>query len=96
MWLKQNCLMVQKIKRTSKNAAIGCAYYFHSSLLKHICFYDVPSEPLVVALHVGWPRFQSPGNFCEWNLDILSFGIHNSAEGIGNPANDWNPESKFH
>lgn len=36
-----------------KNAAVGCAYYFDSSLLKHICFYDVPSEPLVISLHVG-------------------------------------------
>ena len=27
---------------------------------------------------------------------ILGFGIRNTAQGIRNPANDWNPESKFH
>ena len=27
---------------------------------------------------------------------ILGFGIRNTAYGIQNPANDWNPESKFH
>ena len=27
---------------------------------------------------------------------FLSFGIQNSTQGIRNPANDWNPESKFH
>ena len=27
---------------------------------------------------------------------LLSFGIQNSTQGIRNPANDWNPESKFH
>ena len=26
---------------------------------------------------------------------ILGFGMRNSAPGIWNPANDWNPESKF-
>ena len=27
---------------------------------------------------------------------ILGFGIRNTAQGIRNPTNDWNPESKFH
>ena len=27
---------------------------------------------------------------------MLSFGIQNTAQGIRNPTNDWNPESKFH
>ena len=27
---------------------------------------------------------------------ILGFGIWNTAQGIGNPSKDWNPESKFH
>ena len=27
---------------------------------------------------------------------ILGFGIWNTAQGIRNPTNDWNPESKFH
>ena len=26
----------------------------------------------------------------------LGFGIRNTAQGIWNPANYWNPESKFH
>ena len=31
-----------------------------------------------------------------WNPGILSGEIWNSAQGIQNPTNDWNPESKFH
>ena len=27
---------------------------------------------------------------------ILSFGIRNSAQGIQNPANDWNQKSEVH
>ena len=27
---------------------------------------------------------------------IVGFGIQNAAQGIQNPANDWNPESKSH
>ena len=27
---------------------------------------------------------------------ILGFWIRNTAQGIGNPTNNWNPESKFH
>ena len=27
---------------------------------------------------------------------ILGFGIQNTAKGIRNPTNDWNPESKFY
>ena len=30
----------------------------------------------------------------EW--DILGFGIRDTAQGIRNPTNDWNPEFKFH
>ena len=49
-----------------------------------------------------------PGNFCLclgiWKIcafgileiGILVFGIRNSAQGIRNPTNDWNPESRFH
>ena len=39
------------------------------------------------------PRFGSP-NVRKWG--ILGFGIRNTALGIRNPTNDWNPESKFH
>ena len=27
-------------------------------------------------------------------MGILGFGLRNSAQGIRNPTNDWNPESK--
>ena len=27
---------------------------------------------------------------------ILGFGIQNTAQGIHNPTNDWNPESTFY
>ena len=54
--------------------------------------------------------FRNVRNFCLWKLDfwalesriqlkesrILCFGIRNTAQGIRNPTNDWNPESKFH
>ena len=39
------------------------------------------------------PRFGSP-NVRKWG--IPGFGIRNTALGIRNPTNDWNPESKFH
>ena len=45
------------------------------------------------------------GNFCLWNpeseeiiivkLGILGFRIRNAAQGIRNPIDNWNPESKF-
>ena len=28
-------------------------------------------------------------------FEIQEFGIRNTAQGIRNPTNDWNPESKF-
>ena len=49
--------------------------------------------------------FQNLGNFNLWNPEcgkiflmesgILGFGTCNTAQGIWNPTNDWNPESKF-
>ena len=46
----------------------------------------------------------NPGKFCLWNpksgkfylveSGILGFGIRITAQGIWNPTNDWNPESK--
>ena len=38
------------------------------------------------------------GKFCSWNIKksaILGFGMRNTAQGIRNPTNDWNPESKL-
>lgn len=50
--------------------------------------------------------FRNLGNFCFWNPElgesllvecgILEFGIQNTAPGIRNPTNKWNPESTFH
>ena len=62
------------------------------------------SAPLVH--HVRESGFQNPGIFCLWNPEsgnfllvesgILGLGIRNTAQGIRNPTNDCNPESKFH
>ena len=41
-------------------------------------------------------EFRNPGNFLLVESEILGFGIRNTAQGIRNPTNDWNPESKFH
>ena len=51
-------------------------------------------------------RFWNPGNLHSWNLEsgnillmesgILGFGIRNTAQGIWNPTNYWNSESKFY
>ena len=34
--------------------------------------------------------------FLRVEFEVLGCGIRNKAEGIRNPTNDWNPESKFH
>ena len=34
--------------------------------------------------------------FLPMKSGILVFGIGNAPQGIRNPTNDWNPESKFH
>ena len=49
--------------------------------------------------------FRNTGSFCLWNLKsgeiwvveswILGFGIQNTAHGIQNPTDDWNPESRI-
>ena len=36
------------------------------------------------------------GKFLLVGSAILDFGMSGSRQGIRNPANDWNPESKFH
>ena len=51
-------------------------------------------------------RFWNPGNLHSWNLEsgnillmesgIPGFGIWNTAQGIWNPTNYWNSESKFY
>ena len=41
-------------------------------------------------------RIQVSGKFLLVESEILGSGFQNSAQGIKNPANDWNPQSKFH
>ena len=41
-------------------------------------------------------RIAESGKFLLVESGILGFGIRNTAQGIQNPAKDWNPESKFH
>ena len=40
-------------------------------------------------------RIRNPWNFA-WGIQFLGFGIWNTIQGIQNPTNDWNPESKFY
>lgn len=37
---------------------------------------------------------RDPGKFA-WEFGILGFGIRNIAQGIRNPSDDWNLQSKF-
>ena len=39
---------------------------------------------------------RDPGIFLVLESAILDFGFQNAAQGIRNPTNDRNPESKFH
>ena len=40
--------------------------------------------------------FRNPGKFLLIKFEILGFGIRNTAQGIRNPTDNWNPESKFY
>ena len=40
-------------------------------------------------------RIRNPRKFCLWNLESWVCGIPNTYQGIRNPTNDLNPESKF-
>ena len=46
--------------------------------------------------HIKESGFQNPGNFHLGESGILGFLCQNTTQGIRNPSNDWNPESKFH
>lgn len=60
----------------------------------------------VESVHVRKSGFQNPGIFFLWNPEsgnvllvefgILGFGIRNTVQGIRNPTDDCNPESRFH
>ena len=41
-------------------------------------------------------RILESRKFLQVDFGVLGCGIRNTAEGIRNPINDWNPESKFH
>ena len=40
-------------------------------------------------------QIRNLGKFCLWNPESWVFGIRNTDQGIRNPTNDLNPESKF-
>ena len=40
-------------------------------------------------------KIRNRRNFCMWNPDA-ELWLENTAQGIRNPSNDWNPESKFY
>ena len=41
-------------------------------------------------------RVPESGKFWLVESGILGFGIQNTAQGIRNPTEEWNPESEFH
>ena len=45
------------------------------------------------SLHVRESGFRNPGIFVG---GILDFGIQNTAQGVRDPNNYWNPKFKFH
>ena len=53
------------------------------------------SITLLIAPFKG-TQIPEAGKFLLIEFEILGFGIRNTAQGIRNPANDWNPESKFY
>ena len=67
------------------------------------CPYKENEIPLSILLYILDVRASSvshdereSGKFLLVKSGILGFGIRNTAQGIQNPSNDWNPESKFH
>ena len=47
------------------------------------------------SLHVREYGFWNPENFVV-DSGILGFGIWDTAQGIRNPTDDWNPESRLY
>ena len=62
-------------------------------LIFGVIFYGnaVPSSP-----QIRESEFRNPGNFCLWNPRSLVLERRNTAQGIWNPINDWNSDSKFY
>ena len=50
-------------------------------------------RPTLIIRESGFPE---SGKFLPVKSGILGFGIRNTAVGVRNATNDWNPESKFH
>ena len=72
-----------------------------SRLLIYIVLFTI-----CISSHERESGFKTPAIFCKWNPDsrkilpvesgILGLGIRNTAQGIRNLSNDWDPEYKFH
>ena len=59
----------------------------------------VKNELFLVQLVLCRPKYWRESGFRQFfaaESGILSFGFRNTAQGIRNPFNDWNLESKFH
>ena len=54
------------------------------------------TKDMVICKIIWIPESRVSRTFLLVESKILGFGIQNSAPGIWNPANDWNPESNFH
>ena len=109
MFLKRKKILKKYVKRHL--APENLIYMFTASLLPLAIPYVLElnkcnnrNRTFSPSVREFW--FRNPGNFCFWNPElgkillvecgILEFGIQNTAPGIWNPTNEWNPESKFH
>ena len=69
------------------------------------CAYVIPSTSVLRLYFAPCNGIRNPWSFCLWNPGsgiflvlesaILEFGFQNAVQGIRNPTNDWNPESRF-
>jgi len=85
---------------------VSKVYFIQVSVRYFVQWCFVHLSMATLSLHVSESGFWNPRNFCFWNSksgkillmesEILGFGIQNTAQGIWNPTNDRNPESKFH
>ena len=65
---------------------------FHLNCLRNFLVFHTNGKRSLSKLNL----IRNPGMFCLWNSESLGYGIPNTAQRIWNPANDWNPEYKFH
>ena len=74
-------------------AVFVCLFFFFCSHLHFVALqtiYHLNSAPCKGI------RNPESGKFLLVESGILGFGIRNTAQGIRNPTNVWNPEFKFH